>query len=100
MSDSAVDRVAQAIWRKDPFKMGDPDNWTGDGDQAAYMDMARAAIDALDLTEEWGVITDMGVDSHRPLARDKALRVAEKYDDMFARSRLVSPWVRNDGGGE
>lgn len=61
----AVEAAAEAIWRKDPFKMGDPNIWTGEGDQSPYRDMATAAIAAIDaearsstalvpLQNEWG----------------------------------------------
>ncbi len=62
----AVEAAAEAIWRKDPFKMGDPNIWTGEGDQSPYRDMATAAIAAIDaearsstalvpLQNEWGI---------------------------------------------
>lgn len=42
-----VDKVAEAIWRADSFRMGDPDTWTGSGDQQSYRTMAVAAMDAI-----------------------------------------------------
>lgn len=42
--------VAEAIWSVDPFRMGDPDTFTGEGDQVAYLRMAKAAVSAL---ERW-----------------------------------------------
>lgn len=50
MSD--VERVAEAIWRTDTFRMGDPEAWTGDGDQRLYRAMAVASIEALGVREE------------------------------------------------
>ncbi|SKT56881.1 Uncharacterised protein [Mycobacteroides abscessus subsp. massiliense] len=58
--------AAEAIWRKDPFKTGDPDTWTGEGDQSHYREMATAALAAIDaearsltapapLQNEWGI---------------------------------------------
>lgn len=62
----AVEAAAEAIWRKDPLKMGDPNIWTGEGDQSPYRDMATAALAAIDaearsstalvpLQNEWGI---------------------------------------------
>ena len=42
-----IAKVAEAMWRADPFRMGDPDVFTGTGDQGDYRMMAIAAIDAL-----------------------------------------------------
>lgn len=49
MTGTSLEAVAEAIWRADPFKMGDPDVWTGEGDQVAYLKMAAAAVNALQL---------------------------------------------------
>lgn len=62
----AVEAAAEAIWRNDPFKMGDPNTWTGEGGQSHYRDMATAALTAIDaeaqrstdpgpLQNEWGI---------------------------------------------
>lgn len=61
-----VDAAAEAMWRKDPFKMGDPATWTGEGDQEPYLDMAAAALAAVDaqargavtltpMQNDWGI---------------------------------------------
>lgn len=42
-----LDIAAQAMWNVDKFRMGDPDNWTGSGDQILYRVMASAALNAL-----------------------------------------------------
>jgi hypothetical protein len=44
---SAVEIAAEAIWRTDPFRMGDPNTWLGEGDQAEYLSMAASALDAV-----------------------------------------------------
>jgi hypothetical protein len=55
--------------------------------------VAAAVIEALTLTEEWNVTTDMGVHSHKPLTEERAKGLADLYHDMTARRRLVGPWV-------
>lgn len=52
----------------------------------------RRTADAVQLTEEWGVISDMGVERHG-IPQENAEWAASKWPDMSARSRLVSPWV-------
>lgn len=117
MSD-VVDAVAQAIFDADPENDGYIRSRTWCGVHPSFQDnyraMARAAIDALELTEQWGwqlgEFTPNAYDSERE-ARE---RVAE-LDAMFAAdpdskrhsslkrhivSRLVSPWVRKDNTNE
>lgn len=48
MRSDGLGAAAEAIWRKDPFKTGDPDTWTGEGDQSHYREMATAALAAID----------------------------------------------------
>jgi hypothetical protein len=83
-----VDAVAQALWAADPFKMGDPDMWTGRGDQAHYRHMAQAAIDALGLTEEWRV------HGWRVTLSQEAAIKQHLANGGEIHTRLVSSWVR------
>lgn len=47
-----TEKVAEAIWRADPFRMGDPDTWSGDGDQDVYRAIAAAVVASLGFTRE------------------------------------------------
>ena len=87
-----VDKVAEAICRENRGPV-----WCEIPDVARdqYRHMAQAAIDSLELTAEWGVITDMGVET-TVTSEHRAKQLANRWDDMFVRSRLVSPWVRSE----
>ncbi|MCH9728398.1 MAG: hypothetical protein K0U84_01720 [Actinomycetia bacterium] len=105
-----LERVAEAIWRKDrpdePF------------DQCLFPDyyrgLAQAAIDALQLTEEWKTTCDRwnGGGSIYPTREEAWERAVESsqprltayasllpppplLDEMRLESRLVSPWERD-----
>lgn len=87
-----LDTVARAIWQAHTF--GTPIEW-GEITVASaiqYRRMARAAIDALGLTEDWAIRNGTGTyPMPEELARDKAGRWPESF---CAITRLVSPWVK------
>lgn len=49
---------------------------------------------ALGLTEEWGIVTDMGFTSGGGrMTEERAKHLAATYEDMTARSRFVTEWI-------
>ncbi|MDP7703209.1 hypothetical protein [Mycobacterium sp. TY815] len=101
MQDDIIAAVAQAIWQADPFKMGDPDTWTGSGEQAYYLSMARNAIDALGLQVQWGWQLGDNTPSVYPTeqqARDRVTYLDSVFQVGTKRHvvhRLTTPWTRD-----
>lgn len=98
----AEDRLISQIWAWDELH---------EETQAHYLKLARAAIDALGLTEEWaagsaggfGHAWDSKPKAQRSLAtilsnnaryRARTGRDPDWGEDPYIASRLVSPWVR------
>lgn len=91
-----VDVVAQAIWRAGYPRESDGRTWHDLVNKRHYRAMARAAIDALELTEERGV--QIPGDPIRHLNPDQPFG---DYSPSWGRfTRLVSPWVRKDNTDE
>lgn len=63
-------------------------------------ELAAAVLASLGLTEEWNVLTDMGVKSHQPLTEERAKELAAQFEDMTARRRFVSPLAADRRGDE
>lgn len=115
--DAVARALANAIWGGSPL-IEDAFELLSDGEQDTYRSWARAAIDALGLTEEWRATCD---GAYMPLAeksRDRAehsLRTLLSNNATFEQnqgripdfarnprleSRLVSGWVRKDNTNE
>lgn len=104
-----LDKVTQAIAGAD-IQIGyrEPIPWDelSDYGKDQYRRMAQAAIDAMQLTKEWGVqITENGktvIETHpgtgEPMDRETAFYENRRwpsygYNTEGVRSRLVSPWT-------
>lgn len=104
MQDDIIAAVAQAIWQADPFKMGDPDTWTGSGEQADYLSMARNVIAALSLQAEWGWQLGDNTPSVYPTeqqARDRVTYLDSVFQvgtERHVVHRYTTPWAREDTG--
>lgn len=84
--DAVARALADAIWGGTPLA---EDAWEllSAGEQETYRGWARAAIDALGLTEEWRTTGWLG-----PVPESLARKQAESEGTL--QTRLVSPWVR------
>lgn len=121
MTDSArIDAVAEAICEAEGhIRLNQfPDT------QDTYRRMAQAALDALQLTEEWAVYTDRNTRGelvNTQLKAENQVAAVELADNLVekfwrkhegvagagmvkpnpeVRSRLISSWVRVDGGDQ
>lgn len=93
--DAVARALANAIWGGTPLA---EDAWEllSAGEQETYRGWARAAIDALGLTEERGV--QIPGDPIRHLNSDQRFG---DYSPSWGRfTRLVSRWVREDNTNE
>lgn len=89
--DTPVEQVAEAIWRASTGRE-DPWDSLNTPQKSHWRRLSRAAVEALQLTDEWGVITDMGHVPLKPMTEDRARKLAAQHDDKTARRRLVGPW--------
>ena len=107
--DALARALANAIWGGSPLAE-DAFELLSDGEQETYRRWARAAIDALGLTEEWGTSPDNTDAEGNPLYEPKG---PVTYGDTESQarehaarfnghpwSRLVSGWVRKDNTNE
>lgn len=95
MTDSsALDRVAQAIHQASHSAI--PWRHLASHSQSAYREMAQAAIDALELTEQWGVqISYEGqVISDNPLDKETAEAVVRRNvtGNAHLAVRFIGSW--------
>ena len=60
--------------------------------EQSWEDAAELIVERLGLTQEWGIVTDMGVRTDRPMSEKCAKGLAADYDDMTARSRWATKW--------
>lgn len=89
---SAREKIAEAIWRWNrPIHQHAWWATLHEDDREEFLGMADAALEALNLTEEWGVADTRG--HHRGGLNEGAARaIAERFENKTARSRLVGPW--------
>lgn len=99
MSD-IVERVAEAIWRAD-HRAGEPESWVACAYPNYYRMLARAAVDALQLTEEtawmgdpWGEGESL---SEYSCGCPRINDPVDRQDYNIPVSRLVSPWLAEEG---
>lgn len=100
MSNPQVEKVAEALWLVDhPFAAKHNVTWADVSNgppRDRYRRMAQAAIDALELTDEWAVAgsSSGAVVTPPTVARDVAARkLAVEFNHCFALVP-VGPWVR------
>lgn len=97
MSD-IVERVAEAIWRAD-HRANMPESWVACAYPNYYGTLARAAVDALQLTEEWAAKNPYsgGVIEVPENSEENARKMKAIIPDTDVLSRLVSPWLAEEG---
>lgn len=99
MADT-VDAVARAIWEEDGKTDDGGKHWDiaweqlTAPEQGFYSRLARAAIDALGLTEEWRCTGWVFTRDEDAAQKQRAANGGEIF------SRLVSGWVRKDNTNE
>lgn len=101
VGDPIVERASKAIWLAD-----DRDEAWGEGSREYYDRLARAAIEALGLTEQWGSVIGYQTPAGHPSKKEAEEHVAyfrrlceeagmDRRDHVVR--RFVSPWERVGG---
>jgi hypothetical protein len=87
-----IDTVAEALTRLDIDPLPDGSTYRLTHEDA--LNMARAAIDALGLTQEWGIRSGVNI-ARNSMSESNAKAKAAMWPESFeAVSRLAGPWVR------